>query len=60
MYASKRGFVDEIIYNGTMKMRAEAAQTLKIVKKAMGVSGVWNKISRKAEEVRKKAEIHNS
>ena len=54
IYASKRGFIDEIIYNGTMKMRSEAAQTLKIVKKAMGVSGVWNKISRKAEEVQKK------
>ena len=53
MYASKRGFVDEIIYNGTMKMRTEAAQTLKLVKKAMGVSGVWNKISRKAEEAKK-------
>lgn len=55
-YASKTGFVDEIIYNGTMRMRAEAAQTLKAVKKAMGISGVWNKISRKAEEVQKKAQ----
>ena len=53
MYASERGFVDEIIYNGTMKMRTEATQTLKLVKKAMGVSGVWNKISRKAEEAKK-------
>lgn len=54
-YASKTGFVDEIIYDGTMKMRSEAAQTLKAVKKAMGLSGVWNKISRKAEEMKKKA-----
>ena len=53
-YASKQGFVDEIIYDGTMKMRAEAAQTLKAVKKAMGISGVWNRMSRKAEEMRKK------
>ena len=55
-YASKTGFVDEIIYDGTMKMRSEAAQTLKAVKKAMGLSGVWNKISRKAEEMKKKEE----
>ena len=53
-YASKQGFVDEIIYDGTMKMRAEAAQTLKALKKAMGISGVWNRMSRKAEEMRKK------
>ena len=56
-YASQPGFIDEAIYNGTMRMRSEAAQTLKMVKKAMGVSGVWNKISRKAEDVRKKRDI---
>ena len=39
-----------------MRMRTEAAQTLKAVKKAMGISSVWNKISRKAEEVQKKAQ----
>lgn len=54
LYASKPGFVDEVIYNGTLRMREEARQTLKEAKKAMGLSGVWNKISRKAEELRKK------
>ncbi|MGP1577494.1 MAG: tryptophan--tRNA ligase [Treponema sp.] len=53
LYTAKKGFVDEIIYRGTLKMRAEAQQTLKAAKKAMGISGVWNKISRKAEEVLK-------
>ncbi|MGP1595120.1 MAG: tryptophan--tRNA ligase [Treponema sp.] len=52
-YTAKKGFVDEIIYRGTLKMREEARQTLKAAKKAMGVSGVWNKISRKAEEALK-------
>lgn len=52
-YASKSGYVDEVIYDGTMKMRREAAETLKEMKKAMGLSGVWNKISRKAEKSRK-------
>jgi tryptophanyl-tRNA synthetase len=36
-------------------MREEAKKTLSEAKKAMGLSGVWNKISRKVEEVRKKA-----
>ncbi|MFA6508360.1 MAG: tryptophan--tRNA ligase [Treponemataceae bacterium] len=52
--AAKSGFVDEIIYDGTLKMREVARETLSAAKKAMGLSGVWNKISRKAEDARKK------
>ncbi|MFP4362704.1 MAG: tryptophan--tRNA ligase [Spirochaetia bacterium] len=55
-YESQKGLVDEVIYNGTMKMREEAASTLKEAKKAMGLSSVWSRISRKAESVRKKRE----
>ncbi|MCX7786642.1 MAG: tryptophan--tRNA ligase [Spirochaetes bacterium] len=53
-FESRRGFVDEVIYDGTMVMREEAKKTLGEAKKAMGLSGIWNKISRKVEEVRKK------
>lgn len=53
-YASRSGFVDEVIYDGTMRMREEARETLMLVKKAMGLTGVWNRISRKAEEAKKK------
>lgn len=53
-YENKSGYVDEVIYDGTMVMREEARQTLSKMKKAMGLSGVWNKISRKAEKARKK------
>ncbi|MCX7776156.1 MAG: tryptophan--tRNA ligase, partial [Spirochaetaceae bacterium] len=52
-YESQKGLVDEIIYEGTMRMREEARQTLAIAKKAMGMNAVWNRISRKAEERRK-------
>jgi tryptophanyl-tRNA synthetase len=55
-FASRKGLVDEIIYDGTMEMRKEARETVQAMKKAMGLSGVWNKISRKAEEARKKRE----
>ena len=54
-FEARKGFVDEVIYDGTMVMREEAKKTLSEAKKAMGLSGVWNKISRKVEEVRKKA-----
>jgi tryptophanyl-tRNA synthetase len=53
-YAAQSGLVDEIIYNGTLEMREVAAATLREVKKAMGVSGTFNRISRKAEERAKK------
>ena len=52
--AERKGFVDEVIYDGTMAMRVEARQTLLSMKKAMGMTGVWNRISRKAEETKKK------
>lgn len=53
-FENKSGFVDEVIYNGTITMREEARQTLSAMKKAMGLTGVWNSISRKAEKARKK------
>ncbi|HOV64040.1 MAG TPA: tryptophan--tRNA ligase [Spirochaetia bacterium] len=53
-FEERKGYVDEIVVEGTERMRNEARQTLTEMKKAMGISGVWNKISRKAEEARKK------
>lgn len=47
------GLVDEVIYDGTMTMRKEARQTVLAMKKAMGLTGPWNRISRKAEKVKK-------
>ncbi len=55
-FEAQSGLVDEIIYSGTLKMREEARETLSLAKKAMGISGVWNRISRKAEDARKKRE----
>jgi tryptophanyl-tRNA synthetase len=52
--------VDEVIYDGTQRMRQESKMTLDAAKKAMGLSAVWNRISRKAEEVRKKRESSGS
>ena len=55
-YEQMSGFVDEVIFEGTMVAREEARQTVSAMKKAMGLSGVWNSISRKAEKTRKKRE----
>lgn len=55
-YQSQSGLVDEIIYEGTVHTREVARETVMAAKKAMGLTGVWNKISRKAEQLRKKRE----
>jgi tryptophanyl-tRNA synthetase len=54
MYARENGLVDEIIFQGTMRYREIAADTLREVKKAMGLSSTFNRIARKAEERQKK------
>ncbi|MBU0936808.1 MAG: tryptophan--tRNA ligase, partial [Spirochaetes bacterium] len=51
---AQNGLVDEVVYDGTMRMRQEARETLTAVRKAMGMASVWNRVSRKAEEVKKK------
>ncbi|THB65517.1 MAG: tryptophan--tRNA ligase [Spirochaetaceae bacterium] len=47
---SDSGFVDEIIVRGTERMREVARETIMEAKKAMGLTGVWNQIRRKAEK----------
>ncbi len=53
-YASQSGLVDEVIYQGTLRMREVGAETLREVKKAMGLAGTFNRIAGKAEERAKK------
>jgi len=50
------GLIEEIIYNGTLVAREETQQTLFAMKKAMGLTGVWNRIRRKVEKRQKKLE----
>jgi tryptophanyl-tRNA synthetase len=54
-YESQTGYVDELLYEGTMRARQEGKATLSEAKKAMGLTGVWNKISRSAERRHKKS-----
>lgn len=53
-YENTSGLVDEVVYDGTLRMREEARATLNAARKAMGISAVFNRISRKAEDARKK------
>jgi tryptophanyl-tRNA synthetase len=53
-YEEDRGFVDHLLVEGTARASEEARQTLYAVKKAMGLTGVWNKIRRSDEKRRKR------
>ncbi len=44
------GYIEEIIYTGTQRVREETKKTLFEMQKAMGFTGVWNRIRRKAEK----------
>ena len=44
------GLIEEIIYNGTEVVNDETKHTLYEMQKAMGLTGVWNRIRRKAEK----------
>jgi len=55
-YESQTGLVDEIIYEGTLRARKEAHETLRLAKEAMGLSRVFTRIRRRAERRRKKLE----
>jgi len=48
------GLIEEIIYNGTLIAREETQRTLYAMKKAMGLTGVWNRMRRKVEKRQKK------
>jgi tryptophanyl-tRNA synthetase len=48
--ANKSGYVERVIYEGTREVTEVAEGTLMMMKKAMGLTGVWNRISRKARD----------
>ncbi len=53
-YESRPGYVDEIIVDGTERTRAEVKVVTAEVKKAMGITGTYNQLRRKAEQARKR------
>lgn len=53
-YSADTGLVDHLLVEGTAKASAEARETVYAVKKAMGLTGVWNRMRRSAEKRAKK------
>jgi len=53
-FEKEKGLIEEIIYDGTLKMIDISNETVKEMRSAMGLMGNWNKISRVARERREK------
>jgi tryptophanyl-tRNA synthetase len=49
-FEADKGFVEQILFEGTQKMNEVANATMKEMRSAMALSGAWNKISRIARE----------
>lgn len=47
-FEGEKGLVEEILFDGTNRMRDIAAETMSQVHQAMGVAGTWKKISKVA------------
>lgn len=47
---SRKGYVEKVLYEGTMRMMETSNKTMKEVRSAMGLGGLWSKISRIARE----------
>lgn len=50
IFAADKGYVEQVIYQGTQRMIEVANETIKEVRSAMGLHGGWNKISRIARK----------
>ncbi len=54
VYQAQLGLVDEIIVDGTERTRREVQTVVAEVKRAMGLTGTYNQLRRKAEQARKR------
>ena len=50
VFAEDKGLVEQVIYEGTLRMQEIANATIKEMRSAMGLMGGWNKNSRTARD----------
>ncbi|MEI8125907.1 MAG: tryptophan--tRNA ligase [Parachlamydiaceae bacterium] len=50
IFEADKGYVEQVIYEGTQKMIEVSNTTIKEIRSTMGIGGTWNKISRIARE----------
>ena len=52
-FEDDKGYAEEVLYEGTLRAREVGEETLQEMKKAMGLTGIWNRISRRAKDRQK-------
>lgn len=52
-FAAEKGLVEEVVYDGTLRMQEIANETVKEMRSAMGLGGAWKKIERLARDRKK-------
>ncbi|WP_330729856.1 tryptophan--tRNA ligase [Borrelia turicatae] len=52
-FKAKKGYIDEIIFEGTSKTRKVAIEVIKNAKNLMGISKTWNGVRRNVEKILK-------
>jgi tryptophanyl-tRNA synthetase len=55
-YEAQSGLVERVIYEGTLRASKEGEETVLLMRKAMGLAGLWNRISRKGREAIERAQ----
>ena len=55
-YEEDKGYIEHLLYEGSLKAQKIAEETVSEMKKAMGFSGMWNRISRRARDRAKRRE----
>ena len=55
-FEAQKGCVERVIYEGTLRASKEGEETVLAMKKAMGLTGLWNRISRKGRDAIKRAQ----
>jgi tryptophanyl-tRNA synthetase len=58
-FEGQPGLVEEVIYDGTQRANEVGDETLLMMKKAMGLTGLWNKVARKAQERKRRGATGN-
>jgi tryptophanyl-tRNA synthetase len=56
---SDRGYIDQVLVDGTAKMKELAFKNMKQARKAMGLQSNWNRIRRSAEKRQKRTGSHS-
>ena len=61
IFENQKGYIDELIYGGTNRVRKEVQKTLYEMRKSMGFVSSWRSIERKAtDRIKSRNDVNGS